>query len=87
MCATQRNARERWKKRSNSFGRLDILFNNAGVFFANTLLDCTEEEWDLTVDICLKGTFLMSKYSLPAMIAQGSGSDHQQRFGLGPRRG
>jgi NAD(P)-dependent dehydrogenase (short-subunit alcohol dehydrogenase family) len=56
-----------------AFGRLDILFNNAGVFFPNTLLDCTEEEWDLTVDICLKGTFLMSKYSLPSMIAQGSG--------------
>jgi len=57
----------------HAFGRLDILFNNAGVFFPNTLLDCTEEEWDLTVDICLKGTFLMSKYSLPTMIAQGSG--------------
>jgi NAD(P)-dependent dehydrogenase (short-subunit alcohol dehydrogenase family) len=56
-----------------AFGRLDILFNNAGVFFPNTLLDCTEEEWDLTVDICLKGTFLMSKYALPSMIAQGSG--------------
>lgn len=56
-----------------TFGRLDILFNNAGVFFPNTLLNCTEEEWDLTVDICLKGTFLMSKYALPTMIAQGSG--------------
>ncbi len=57
----------------DSYGRLDILVNNAGVFFANTLLDCTEEEWDLTVDISLKGTFLMSKYSLPTMITQGSG--------------
>jgi NAD(P)-dependent dehydrogenase (short-subunit alcohol dehydrogenase family) len=56
-----------------TFGRQDILFNNAGVFFPNTLLDCTEEEWDLTVDICLKGTFLMSKYALPSMIAQGRG--------------
>jgi NAD(P)-dependent dehydrogenase (short-subunit alcohol dehydrogenase family) len=57
-----------------TFGQLDILFNNAGVFYANTAIDCTEEEWDLTVDISLKGTFLMSKYALPHMIAQGSGA-------------
>src|SRR5947209_545429 len=56
-----------------AFGRLDILFNNAGVFYAHTTLDCTEEEWDLQVDINLKGTFLMSKFALPGMIAQGSG--------------
>lgn len=56
-----------------AFGRLDILFNNAGVFYPHTVLDCTEAEWDLTVDICLKGTFLMSKHALPVMIAQGSG--------------
>ena len=57
-----------------AFGRLDILVNNAGVLYPNTVLDCTEEEWDLTVDISLKGTFLMSKYALPIMIAQGSGA-------------
>jgi NAD(P)-dependent dehydrogenase (short-subunit alcohol dehydrogenase family) len=56
-----------------AFGRLDILFNNAGVFYPHTALECTEEEWDLTLDINLKGTFLMSKYALPVMIAQGSG--------------
>lgn len=55
------------------FGRLDILFNNAGIFYAHTALDCTEEEWDLQVDINLKGTFLMSKFALPVMIAQGAG--------------
>ena len=56
-----------------AFGRLDILFNNAGVLYANTVLDCTEEEWDLTLDTNLKGTYLMSKFALPTMIAQGSG--------------
>ncbi len=55
------------------FGRLDILFNNAGVFHPRTVVDCTEEEWDQTVDVSLKGAFLMSKYALPAMIAQGGG--------------
>jgi NAD(P)-dependent dehydrogenase (short-subunit alcohol dehydrogenase family) len=56
-----------------AFGRLDVLFNNAGVFYPHTVVACTEEEWDLTVDIGLKGTYLMSKFTLPHMIAQGSG--------------
>jgi len=56
-----------------AFKRLDILFNNAGVFFPHTVPDCPEEEWDLTVEINLKGTFLMSKHALPVMIAQKSG--------------
>jgi NAD(P)-dependent dehydrogenase (short-subunit alcohol dehydrogenase family) len=56
-----------------AFGRLDILFNNAGIFYPHTALDCTEEEWDLQIDINLKGTFLMSKSALPGMIQQGNG--------------
>lgn len=56
-----------------AFGRLDILFNNAGVYFANTILGCSEEEWDTTIDVNLKGTFLMSKFVLPSMIEQGRG--------------
>jgi NAD(P)-dependent dehydrogenase (short-subunit alcohol dehydrogenase family) len=57
----------------NSFGKLDILFNNAGVFYPQTMLECGEEEWDLQIDINLKGTFLMSKFALPSMIQQGGG--------------
>jgi NAD(P)-dependent dehydrogenase (short-subunit alcohol dehydrogenase family) len=56
-----------------AFEKLDILFNNAGVFYPHTILDCTEEEWDQQVDGKLKGTFLMSKFALPGMIAQKSG--------------
>jgi NAD(P)-dependent dehydrogenase (short-subunit alcohol dehydrogenase family) len=56
-----------------AFGRLDVLFNNAGVFYPHTVIACTEEEWDLTLDIGLKGTYLMSRFALPHMIAQGSG--------------
>ena len=56
-----------------AFNRLDILFNNAGVFYPHTILDCTEEEWDLQIDINLKGTFLMSKAVLPRMIEQRRG--------------
>lgn len=56
-----------------AFGRLDVLFNNAGVYYPHTALDCSEEEWDLQIDINLKGTFLMSKHALAPMIAQGGG--------------
>lgn len=66
-----------------AFGRLDILFNNAGVFYPNTVIDCTEDEWDLTVDISLKGTYLMSKFALPTMIAQGNGAIINNSSGWG----
>ena len=56
-----------------AFGRLDILFNNAGVFYPQTALECSEKEWDEQIDVNLKGTFLMSKFALLPMIAQGRG--------------
>jgi len=56
-----------------AFDRLDILFNNAGVFYPQTALECSEKEWDEQIDVNLKGTFLMSKFALPSMIAQGRG--------------
>ena len=66
-----------------AFGRLDILFNNAGVFIHNDAVDCSEEEWDLQVDVSLKGTFLMCKYALPVMIPQGGGSIINNSSGWG----
>ncbi len=56
------------------FGKIDVLFNNAGVFHPKSIPDCTDEEWDETIDSSLKGAFLMSKYVLPSMIERGSGS-------------
>jgi NAD(P)-dependent dehydrogenase (short-subunit alcohol dehydrogenase family) len=56
------------------FGKIDVLFNNAGVFHPRTVPECTEEEWDDTIDSSLKGAFLMSKFALPSMIERGSGS-------------
>jgi len=56
-----------------AFSRLDVLFNNAGVFYPQTALECSEKEWDEQIDVNLKGTFLMSKFALPSMIAQGHG--------------
>ncbi|MFP4081836.1 MAG: SDR family NAD(P)-dependent oxidoreductase [Candidatus Aminicenantes bacterium] len=67
------DCRKAVEKTVQAFGRLDILFNNAGVYYPNTVLGCSEEEWDLTIDINLKGTFLMSKFAVPYMIDQKSG--------------
>jgi len=56
-----------------TFGKLDILFNNAGVFYPQTALECSEQQWDEQLDVNLKGTFLMSKFALPPMISQRRG--------------
>jgi len=56
-----------------AFGRVHILFNNAGIFYPHDTLACSEEEWDEHIDINLKGVFLMSKAALPGMIALGRG--------------
>jgi NAD(P)-dependent dehydrogenase (short-subunit alcohol dehydrogenase family) len=47
------------------FGRIDVLFNNAGVELIRECAETTEEEWDLTLDTNLKSAFLFSKYSIP----------------------
>jgi len=66
-----------------AFGKLDVLFNNAGNYIPNDAVDCSEEEWDSQVDTCLKGTFLMSKFALPVMIEQGGGSIVNNASGWG----
>jgi NAD(P)-dependent dehydrogenase (short-subunit alcohol dehydrogenase family) len=66
-----------------AFQKIDVLFNNAGVFFPRTVPDCPEEEWDMTLDVNLKGTFLMSKYTLPHMIERRSGTIVNNSSGWG----
>ncbi len=57
----------------SEFGRLDIVFNNAGVFVERTVEQTTEEEWDRIIDINLKGTFLICRAAIPHMKRQGCG--------------
>jgi 2-dehydro-3-deoxy-L-fuconate 4-dehydrogenase len=56
------------------FGRLDILFNNAGIVFNGSLVECTEEEWNKTLDVNLKSMYLLSRSAVPVMQRQGGGS-------------
>jgi len=57
----------------DKFGRIDILVNNAGVMFPEDFLSTTEETWDRTIDINLKGAYLCSKEVAPIMIKQKKG--------------
>jgi NAD(P)-dependent dehydrogenase (short-subunit alcohol dehydrogenase family) len=56
------------------FGKIDVLFNNAGVAIRKNVLDLIEEEWDLALNVLLKGIFLLSRRVIPHMIAGGGGS-------------
>ncbi len=55
------------------YGRIDVLINNAEITYVKKLIDTTEEEWDHTLDINLKGVFLLSKAILPQMMKNNFG--------------
>jgi NAD(P)-dependent dehydrogenase (short-subunit alcohol dehydrogenase family) len=55
-------------------GRLDILFNNAGVGFAANVEDLTVEIWDRELNVHAKGVFLGTRTAIPAMRKNGGGS-------------
>jgi NAD(P)-dependent dehydrogenase (short-subunit alcohol dehydrogenase family) len=55
-------------------GGIDILINNAGIQRYATATTCTEEEWDMVLNVNLKSAFLMSKYVIPVMIKRGGGA-------------
>ncbi len=59
-----------------SYGRLDVMFNNAGIMHAadDDAVSTDLEVWDLTLDINAKGVFLGCKYGIPALRRAGGGS-------------
>jgi len=55
------------------YGRIDVLFNNAGINIVGTILETTLEEYDKIMNINLRGVFLCSKYAVPEMMKRGGG--------------
>ncbi len=58
------------------FDQLDVIFNNAGIFpdADGSVVDTSEDVWDLVMNVNLKGVFLGCKYAIPAMQRAGGGS-------------
>jgi NAD(P)-dependent dehydrogenase (short-subunit alcohol dehydrogenase family) len=56
------------------FGGIDVLVNNAGIQTFGDPVTTTEEVWDKTMNVNLKGHWLMSKYAIPEMLTRGKGS-------------
>jgi NAD(P)-dependent dehydrogenase (short-subunit alcohol dehydrogenase family) len=56
------------------FGRIDVLYNNAAVQMSGRVLDCTDEEWDLTIATNLSAIFYACRAALPHMLAGDGGS-------------
>ena len=58
------------------FGKLDVIFNNAGIFpdADASVVNTSEEVWDVVMNVNLKGVFLGCKYAIPALLRAGGGS-------------
>jgi NAD(P)-dependent dehydrogenase (short-subunit alcohol dehydrogenase family) len=58
----------------DSWGRLDVLYNNAGVDSRGSVADATEDDWDRCFSVNVKGTFLCSRAAVPHLAASGGGA-------------
>jgi NAD(P)-dependent dehydrogenase (short-subunit alcohol dehydrogenase family) len=59
-----------------AFGRVDVLYNNAGIMpeADHSVIDTSVEDWDRVMAVNVRGVFLGCKYAIPKMVEQGSGS-------------
>lgn len=57
-----------------TYGKIDVLINNAGVNFVKKFEDCGPKDWDRVLNTDLRGTYLCTWYTIPHMLRQGGGS-------------
>ena len=72
--AQEETARRLAQEAVSAFGNIDVLVNNAGVFFDKDIIDMTVEEWDHLMDVNLKSMFLCCKHVIPHMLRQKKGA-------------
>jgi NAD(P)-dependent dehydrogenase (short-subunit alcohol dehydrogenase family) len=58
---------------TETFGRVDILFSNAAAYASGTASEITEQDWDRTLDVCLKASWRLARCVVPVMQAHGGG--------------
>ena len=56
------------------YGRLDIVHSNAAAYGLAKATETSEADWDRTLDVCLKATWMIARCALPPMLAQGGGT-------------
>lgn len=72
--ASKDDARILIDKAVNSFNKIDILVNSAGIFMGTNFTDTQVSEWDQVMDTNLKGVFLVTKEVIPHMLTNKGGS-------------
>jgi len=63
-----------FQKVAHEYGRVDVLYNNAGVNSSGSVIDASEDDWDRCFAVNAKGTFVCSQVAARSMVAAGRGS-------------
>ncbi|MFG3256869.1 SDR family NAD(P)-dependent oxidoreductase [Streptomyces sp. NPDC048172] len=69
------------------YGGVDVLFNNAGIIRRSTVLEITDEDWDLVMAVNIRSVLLLSRLVIPHMTANGGGSIVNAGSGWGIKGG
>ncbi|MBT90914.1 MAG: NAD(P)-dependent oxidoreductase [Deltaproteobacteria bacterium] len=60
-------------KLTEEIGTIDVLFNCAGFVHSGTILECTENDWDMAFEINVRSMYRLAKITIPRMVSNGSG--------------
>ena len=61
------------EKLIEEIGTIDVLFNCAGFVHSGTILECTEDDWDIAFEINVRSMYRLAKTIIPRMVANGGG--------------
>ena len=72
--SSESDVKEGIRKTVDRFGGLDILVNNAGIGIFKPVQEMSVDDWDMTMNTNIRGTFLATRFSLPHMIKKNAGT-------------